>query len=358
VSALDPVIEIAGRRIGSGYPYVIAEMSANHAHDLSRACAIVRAAKDAGADAIKLQTYTPDTMTIDSPAAPFVIQGTPWHGRRLYELYGDAHTPWEWHEPLRREAEKVGLHFFSTPFDTTAVDFLERLGVPAYKIASFELVDIPLLRRVGRTGKPVILSTGMGTLDEIAEGVSVLRSGGCDALALLKCTSAYPAAPDEMHLATIADMRSRFGVPVGVSDHTMDIAVPVSAVACGACIVEKHLTISRSEPGPDSAFSLEPDEFKAMVDAVRAAARALGSVHYGPTAREEGSLVFRRSLFVVRDVARGEAFTADNVRCIRPGFGLHSRHLEEVIGCRAACDIPAGSPLGWAHVDRSVAHAG
>jgi pseudaminic acid synthase len=338
---------INGRQIAPGRPYLIAEMSANHGHDLDRGRAIVRSAASAGAHAIKLQTYTPDTMTIDSAAAPFVIQGTPWHGRRLYELYGDAYTPWEWHAPLKREAESLGLDFFSTPFDESAVDFLEGLDVPAYKVASFELVDLPLLRRIGRTRKPVILSTGMGTLAEIEEAVATLRASGCSELALLKCTSAYPATAEEMHLATIPDLQARFGVPVGLSDHTLDVAVPIAAVALGACIVEKHLTLSRSEAGPDNAFSLEPAEFKAMAEAVATAANALGTVQYGAGPREAGSLVFRRSLFVVRDVAAGEVFSADNVRCIRPGYGLHSRHLDEILGRPAVRAIAAGTPLGW-----------
>jgi N-acetylneuraminate synthase len=351
-------LEIGTRRIGPGQDvYVVAEMSANHNHDLEHALAVVRAAGRAGADAIKLQTYTPDTMTMDSAAAHFVVEGSPWHGRRLYELYAEAHTPWEWHAPLLREAQEVGLDFFSTPFDASAVDYLERLAVPVYKVASFELVDVPLLRRIARTGRPVILSTGMATLDEISEAVSVLREGGCPGIALLKCTSAYPARPDEMDLATIPDLRDRFGLPVGLSDHTMDVAVPVAAVALGACIVEKHLTLSRAEPGPDSAFSLEPHEFKAMVDAVRVAARAIGSVRYGASERERASLAFRRSLFVVQDVAAGERFTPANVRCIRPGFGMHPRHLETVIGRSAARTITAGTPLQWELIDNETADA-
>lgn len=349
---------IAGRAIHRGAPYIIAEMSANHGRDYARAVAIVRAAKAAGADAIKLQTYTPDTMTIDSDLSPFVIQGTPWHGRRLYELYGEASTPWEWHEPLMAEAASLGLHCFSTPFDESAVDYLERLDVPAYKVASFELVDLPLLQRLGRTAKPVIVSTGMGTIDEIREAVSVLQQSGSGPIALLKCTSAYPATPDDMNLLTIPALHREFGVPVGLSDHTLDVAVPVAATALGACIVEKHFTLSRADAGPDSAFSLEPAEFRTMADAVRTAARALGEVRYGATAHEEGSLVFRRSLFVVRDVRRGEPLTAENVRCIRPGMGMHPRHLADVVGRHAACDIAAGSPLSWELIDQPAAHAG
>lgn len=350
---------IDGRSIGRGEPpYVIAEMSANHAHDYSRAVAILRAAKAAGADAVKLQTYTPDTMTIDSSEPPFLIRGTPWDGRRLYELYGDACTPWDWHEPLMREAQRLGLHFFSTPFDDTAVELLERLDVPAYKVASFELVDIPLLQRIARTGKPVIVSTGMGTLDEIREAVTVLRGSRAGAIALLKCTSAYPATPDDMNLLTIPDLERQFDVPVGLSDHTLELAVPVAAVALGACIVEKHFTLSRGEPSPDSAFSLEPPEFRAMVDGVRAAWRALGTARYGPTPHEEGSLVFRRSLFIVRDIARGDLFTPENVRCIRPGFGMHPRHLGEIIGRRATRDVQAGHPVTWDLVETPAAHAG
>jgi N-acetylneuraminate synthase len=367
-------IIINGRRIGPGCPtYIIAEMSANHQQDFDQAVKILEAAKAAGADAIKLQTYTPDTLTIDCDAPYFRISGTLWNGRTLYDLYGEAYTPWEWQPKLKEIAATLGLDLFSTPFDDTAVDFLERLDVPAYKVASFENGDIPLLRRIAQTGKPIILSTGMATLAEIdeavrtiAEGrpktedgketdrdgrsVSGLRSPVSYPLALLKCTSAYPARPEEMHLRTIPHLAAAFGAPVGLSDHTLGIAAPIAAVALGACIVEKHFTLSRSLSGPDSAFSLEPHEFKAMVEAVRSTEKALGSVHYGVSAREAESRVFRRSLFVVQDVQAGEPFTVRNVRSIRPGHGLHPRHLGEVLGRRASQDIPRGTPLSWSHL--------
>lgn len=349
-------IQIAGRRVGPGEPtYVIAELSANHGQDFDQAVAIVRAAKQAGADAVKLQTYTPDTMTIDCDAEPFRIQGTIWEGKNLYRLYEEAYTPWEWQGKLMEVAAELGLHCFSTPFDDTAVDFLETLDVPAYKIASFENVDLPLLRRVARTDKPVIMSTGMATLAEIDEAVRTLREAGAEQVALLKCTSAYPAPPDQMHLRTIAHLSEAFGVPVGLSDHTLDAAVAVAAVALGACVIEKHLTLSRDVPGPDTAFSLEPDEFRATVEAVRVAERAVGEVRYGVSEREVASRAFRRSLFVVEDVRAGELFTARNVRAIRPGRGLHTRHLDEVLGRRAARDIARGTPLSWDLVEGGAA---
>lgn len=341
-------VRLGARIIGPSHPaYVVAELSANHGHRLERALELVRAAKTAGADAIKLQTYTPDTMTIACDAPWFRVEGTIWNGRQLYDLYEEACTPWEWHAPIKALATELGLDWFSTPFDGSAVDYLESLDAPAYKIASFELVDLPLLRRVASTGKPVILSTGMATLAEIEEAVSVLRGAGCDQLILLKCTSAYPATPGEMDLRTIPHLAETFGTPIGLSDHSLETAVTVTAVALGACLIEKHLTMSRSQQGPDSAFSLEPHEFHAMVDAVRCAEQALGRVRYGPSDRERTSLAFRRSLFVVEDLEAGELFTARNVRCIRPGHGLHPRHLPEVLGCAAGRSIRRGTPLSW-----------
>jgi pseudaminic acid synthase len=347
--SITPSISIGRRRIGPGHPvYVIAEMSANHHHDYGQAAALVRAAKEAGADAVKLQTYTPDTMTLNLRTPVFRIgEGTLWAGRNLHDLYGEACTPWEWQPALKQLAEDLGLDCFSTPFDATAVDFLEGMNVPAHKIASFELVDLPLIRRVARTGKPTILSTGMGSLQEIEEAVATFREAGGREIALLKCTSAYPSRPEDMNLRTLADLATRFGVPVGLSDHTLDATVPVAAVALGACIIEKHLTLSRATPGPDSAFSLEPAEFKAMVTATRVAEKALGGVSYGTSEKEEASRVFRRSLFVVEPVKAGETLDDRNVRCIRPGFGLLPRHLPEVLGRRAARDIAAGTPLSW-----------
>lgn len=339
-------IDIVGRRVGPGQScYIVAEMSANHGQNFDQAVQIIRAAKEAGADAIKLQTYTPDTITINCHTEPFRIKGTMWEGRNLYELYGEAYTPWEWQPKLKQVADELGLDCFSTPFDFTAVDFLEKMDVPAHKIASFELVDLSLIRRVACTGKPVIISTGMASLTEIDEAVRAFRDGGGKQLALLKCTSAYPAPPEEMNLRTIPHLAEAFGVPVGLSDHTLGIAVPVAAVALGACIVEKHFTHSRSAPGPDSAFSLEPQEFKQMVDAIRIVEKALGRVSYEQTKSEAASRVFRRSLFVVEDIRTGELFTEQNVRSIRPGHGLSPKYLNDVVGKRAARDIARGTPL-------------
>lgn len=341
--------QIATRRIGPGHPaYIVAELSANHNQSFEQAVRIIHAAKDAGADAVKLQTYTADTITIACDRDYFRIGGgTLWDGRTLYDLYREAYTPWEWQPRLKQVAEGLGLHLFSSPFDATAVDFLEKMDVPAYKLASFELVDIPLIQKMANTGKPLIISTGMATIEEIEEAVAAASAAGASQIALLKCTSAYPASPEEMNLRTIPELARRFGVPIGLSDHTMGIAVPVAAVALGACIIEKHITLSRSLKGPDSAFSLEPEEFKALVDAVRTAERALGTICFGGDAHEAGSRVFRRSLFVVQDVKQGEAFTPENVRSIRPAHGLHTRHWAEVLGKRAARDIERGTPLSW-----------
>jgi len=328
--------------------YVVAEVSANHNQDFEQAVRIIHAAKEAGADAVKLQTYTPDTITIRSDREYFKIGGgTLWDGRTLHDLYGEAYTPWEWQPKLKQVAEDLRLDLFSSPFDATAVDFLEKMNVAAYKVASFELVDIPLIQKMARTGKPLILSTGMATIEEIEEAIQTARQAGASQIALLKCTSAYPAVPDEMNLRTIPELARRFEVPIGLSDHTMGITVPVTAVALGACVVEKHITLSRSLQGPDSAFSLEPEEFEAMVEAVRTAERAMGTIHFGVGAHEESSRVFRRSLFVVQDMKRGESFTADNVRSIRPGHGIHTRHLPQVLGKPAAHDIQRGTPLSW-----------
>ena len=338
---------ISGKSIQPGSPcYIIAEMSANHGQSFEAALELVRASKQAGADAIKLQTYTPDTITIDSRRPEFLIcKGTLWEGRNLYELYGEAYTPWEWQPKLKAEAEKLGMDCFSTPFDDTAVDFLERMNVPAHKIASFELVDTELLKKVAATGKPVIMSTGMATLAEIDEAVRTLREARCTQLALLKCTSAYPSLPEDMNLRTIRHLAEAFHVPVGLSDHTLGIAVPVVAVALGACIIEKHLTLRRSDGGPDAAFSLEPAEFRAMVDAVRIAEKALGKVNYEMSEKEQSSRVFRRSLFVVKDMKAGEEFTRENVRSIRPGHGLPVKELDRVLGRKAIMNLERGTPL-------------
>jgi pseudaminic acid synthase len=343
------MMKIEGRTVGVEFgTYLIAEMSANHGQSFEQAAEIVRAAKDAGADAIKLQTYTPDTITIDCQGETFqTAKGSLWEGRTLYDLYGEAYTPWDWQPKLKKLADGLGLACFSTPFDFTAVDFLEEMDVPAYKIASPELVDLPLIRKVAATKKPVIMSTGMATCEEIEEAIQAFRQVGGTELALLKCTSAYPSPPESMNLRTIPDMAKRFRVPVGLSDHTLGIAVPVAAVSLGACIVEKHLTLSRSTPGPDSAFSLEPPEFKQMVDAIRVAEKALGHVKYGLTEAEQLSRRSRRSLFVVQDVKAGDRLTPDNVRSIRPGYGLPPKHYEEVIGRLAARDMQRGTPLQW-----------
>jgi pseudaminic acid synthase len=341
--------EINGRGVGPGKPvYVIAELSANHGHDYDQAVRIIHTAKESGADAVKLQTYTPDTITIRSHRNYFKVGGgTLWDGRTLHDLYGEAYTPWEWQPKLKQTAEAMGLDLFSSPFDATAVDFLEKMHVPAYKLASFELVDIPLIQKMAQTGKPLIISTGMATLEEIDEALQAARRAGARQIALLKCTSAYPAPPEEMNLRTIPELARKFDLPVGLSDHTMGLAAPVAAVALGACIIEKHITLSRSQRGPDSAFSLEPHEFKAMVEAVRTAERALGEVQWGVGRQEESSRVFRRSLFVVEDVKQGEQFNANNVRSIRPGNGMHTRHLPEVLGKYAAHNIERGTPLSW-----------
>lgn len=344
-------VEIAGRRIGSGEPpYVVAEMSANHGRDFQRAVKILEAAAHAGADAVKLQTYTPESLTIDCQRPCFRIEGTIWAGRTLYDLYAEAAMPWDWQPRLKQVADELGLVLFSTPYDPAAVDFLERMQVPAYKIASFELVDLPLLRRVGQTGKPVILSTGIATLAEIDEAVSTLRRAGGRQAALLKCTSAYPAPVEQMNLRTIPHLAEAFGLPVGLSDHGLEPAVPPAAVACGACIVEKHLTLSRELPSPDSAFSLEPEEFKGMVRTVHAAHAALGRVRYGPTEQEVAGGRLRRSLFAVEDIPAGGPFTVENVRPIRPADGLHPRYLETLLGRPARADIARGTPLDWGHV--------
>ena len=343
---MEATIEIGGRRIGPGYPtYIVAEMSANHNKDFDEAVRILEAAKEAGADAIKLQTYTPDTLTIDCDNEYFRIKDTLWNGRTLYELYSEACTPWEWQPKLKAIADDLDIELFSTAFDSSAIAFLEEMGVQAHKIASFEIVDIPLIEKMARTGKPLIISTGMATLGEIEEAVHAARKAGATQIALLKCTSAYPALPEEMNLRTIPNLMEAFHVPVGLSDHTLDIAVPVAAVALGACIIEKHFTLSRDIPGPDSAFSLEPQEFKEMVDAVRTTEKALGEVRYGASERQASSRVFRRSLFVVKDTAAGEMFTTENVRSIRPGYGLHTRHLEDVLGQYANQEIKRGTPL-------------
>lgn len=344
-----PTARIGTRLVGGGAaPYVIGEVSGNHNGDLDRALAIIDAVAEAGADAVKLQTYTADTMTLPCDEPPFIVGGgTPWDGQRLYDLYEQAATPWEWMEPLFEHARSLGLDVFSTPFDETAIEFLETLDPPAYKVASFELVDHGLLRSIAGTGRSVIVSTGMADESEISEALDVLQSAGAGDTVLLRCNSAYPASPEEMDLRTIPDMQQRWRVPIGLSDHTLTTTAAVAAVALGACVIEKHVTLARSDGGPDAAFSLEPGELAALVTSVREAHGALGTVRYGPSASEAPSTVFRRSLFVVKDVAEGDRFSRDNVRSIRPGNGLPPKEFARVLGRTATRSLQRGTPLAW-----------
>ncbi len=348
------MITIGTRQIGPDQrPYLIAEMSGNHNRSLDRALALVEAAAASGADAIKLQTYTADTMTLNVRAPGFVIEDPEslWNGRQLWELYDEAHTPWAWHEPIMARAASLGLQCFSSPFDETAVDFLERLGVPAYKIASFELTDLPLIRHVARTGKPIIMSTGMATVAEIHEAVETARTAGNDQIILLKCTSTYPATPETTHLSTLAAMRDTFGLTLGLSDHTMGCGVAVASVALGACVIEKHFTLRRADGGVDSAFSMEPEEFARLRTEADRAWQAIGQVTFGGTPAEDRNREFRRSLYVSRDMAAGEAFTKDNLRIIRPGFGLAPKFYAEVLGRIVKADLTAGTPVSWDLLD-------
>jgi len=342
--------QIAGRTVGSKTaPFIIAEMSGNHDGDLDRALAIVDAAAQAGVDALKLQTYTAETMTLDSDQPPFVIEDPKslWHGRSLYELYEEAHTPWDWHKPLLARCSEQGLIGFSTPFDFTAVDFLESLDVPAYKVASFENTDLPLLVRIAKTGKPVIMSTGMASPDELDLSVRTLRQAGCTDLVLLKCTSAYPAPPEAANLKMIPTLQERYQCQVGLSDHTLGIGVAVAAVALGATIVEKHFTLSRADDGVDAAFSMEPAEMAALVQQARLAQLARGEVSWQLSEREQASLAYRRSLWVIRDLAAGDEITADDIRAFRPAGGLMPEHYQTVLGRRVAIDVPRGTPVAW-----------
>ena len=337
---------IAGRPIGPAYPpYVIAEMSGNHNGAIERAFEILAACKVAGADAVKLQTYTADTITIDHDGPGFTISGGLWHGRRLHELYREAHTPWDWHGALFERCRILGLTVFSTPFDATAIDFLETLGAPAYKIASFEIIDLPLIRKAAATGKPMIMSTGMAGLEEIGEAVTAAREAGCRELALLHCVSGYPTPPEDANLATMADMSRRFGVPVGLSDHTLGTAVATAAAALGARVIEKHVTLRRADGGPDSAFSLEPDELAQLCRDTRIGHTAIGTVSYKLEASEAALKVFRRSLYAVAPIKAGEILTERNTRSIRPGYGMAPKRLPEILGRRATRDIAFGTPL-------------
>lgn len=341
-------LKIADRAIGAGHPpYIVAEMSGNHNGDLGRAMALMEAAAAAGADAVKLQTYMADTITIDHDGPGFVIEGGLWDGRSLHDLYQEAHTPWDWHALLFEKGRNLGMAVFSSPFDDTAVDLLEDLEAPAYKIASFEMIDLPLIRRVARTGKPMIVSTGLANKDEIAEAVAAARDAGAEDLIVLHCVSGYPTEPADANLMTMGDLTRAFDIVPGLSDHTHGIAVSVAAVAMGACFIEKHFTLRRADGGPDSAFSLEPEELTELVDGCRTAWSALGRVHYDPKGSEQGNATFRRSLYVVSDIAAGETLCADNVRSIRPGFGLLPKHLPDVLGRRAIRDLKRGDPLAW-----------
>lgn len=339
-------ITLGNRKVGEENPtFIIAEMSANHAGSLSYAKEIIHAAKESGADCIKIQTYTPDTLTIDCYNPYFQITEGTWKGENLYGLYGKAYTPWEWQAELKEEAEKTGIAFFSTPFDKSAVDFLEDMGMEFYKIASFEMVDIPLLEYTASKGKPMIVSTGMGTVEEIEEAKQAIYAQGNEQLILLKCSSAYPANPSEMNLRTILDMKERFDVPVGLSDHSLGSMSAVTAVALGASVVEKHFCISREIENPDASFSMTPKEFEAMVKDIRVTEAALGRIAYGASKQEESSVVFRRSLFAVKDIKTGEVFTEENIRSIRPGYGMKPKYYHEILGKRATRDVKRGEPL-------------
>jgi len=341
-------MKIGNRLLGPGQrPFVVAEMSGNHNQSLERALAIVDAAARAGADAVKIQTYTADTMTLDLDAFRIDDADSLWRGKRLYQLYDEAHTPWDWHAPIFERCRAHGMVGFSSPFDATAVDFLESLGVPCYKIASFENTDLPLIRKAAATGKPLIISTGMASEQELRESVDAARQAGCRDLILLKCTSTYPASCDNTHLRTIPDLAQRFSCLAGLSDHTAGIGAAVASVALGAVLIEKHFTLRRADGGVDSAFSLEPEELRALMVESGRAWEALGEVHYGATAAEEKSLAYRRSLYVVADMQRGEVLTADNLRAIRPGHGLPPRFYEEVLGKPVARAVKRGTPLSW-----------
>lgn len=348
-------IKIGNRYIGEGCPvYMIAEMSANHAGSIERAREIIHAAKESGADCIKIQTYTPDTLTIDCSNEYFQVQNGTWEGENLYSLYGKAYTPWEWQAALKEEAERVGIDFLSTPFDRTSVDFLEGLGLEFYKIASFEMVDLPLVEYVASKGKPVIMSTGMATLEEIREAVETVYKTGNRQLILLRCSSVYPADPALMNLRTIQDMRDRFQIPVGLSDHSLGSLSAVSSVALGAAVIEKHFCISREIENPDASFSMTPREYSDMVRDVRAAQAALGQVSYGVSRQEESSVVFRRSVFAVKDIRAGEELTEDNTRIIRPGYGLKPKYYKDILGMRAGRELKRGTPVSFGALEKGA----
>ncbi|MCD6584208.1 MAG: pseudaminic acid synthase [Desulfobacteraceae bacterium] len=344
-----PYIQIGSRKIGAGFPvYIIAELSANHRQDFGEAEKLVRAAKASGADAIKLQTYTADTLTIDCQAECFIQpQGSLWQGRTLYDLYQEGSMPWEWQPKLKELADDLEIDLFSTAFDPTAVDFLEQMAVPAYKLASFEIVDLPLIKKIAATGKPIIMSTGMATLREIDEAVNTARSTGASQIALLKCTSAYPAKASDMNLKTISQLSKTFNLPAGLSDHSEGVTIPIAAVAVGATIIEKHFTLSRKNESLDSAFSLEPQEFKEMVKAVRLTEQALGQVCFGPANEERENVNFRRSLFIVKDMKEGDVLTPENFRSIRPGGGISPKYYDLLLGKRVKKNVCEGTALTW-----------
>ena len=344
-------IQIGKNYIGQGHPtYIVAEMSANHNMDFGRAKAIIKAAAQAGADAIKIQTYTPDTITIESDKPAFRTKGI-WEGRTLYELYGKAYTPWEWQEELQTYAHACGIDFFSSPFDLTAVDFLENLHVPAYKVASFEINDIPFIRKIAKTGKPIIMSTGIAYLEDIDLAVRTCLEEGNDQVILLKCISSYPAPYENMNLNVIPNMKDTFDCICGLSDHSMGTEIAVAAVALGAKVIEKHFTLCRADGGEDSQFSMEPQEFKSMVQQIRNVEKALGTVTYALNDAQIDSRIYSRSLFVVKDIKQGEVFTPENVRSIRPGIGMHTKHWDEILGKHARCDIEKGTPMDWKYVE-------
>lgn len=349
---MKPFITIDGRQIGPDFPpYIIAELSANHNGDIYRAFQIMEEAKKAGADAIKLQTYTHETITMDCDSEEFQIHGGLWDGQSLYELYKGAHMPWEWHKPLFKKAKELGITIFSSPFDFTAVDLLEELDAPAYKIASFEVIDLPLIKRVAQTGKPMIISTGMANEEEIAEAIKTAKDNGCQELVVLHCVSGYPAPAEQYNLRTIVDIAHRFDVLSGLSDHTIDNATAVTSVALGACLIEKHVTMDRNGGGADDSFSLEPAELKALCQDTKTAWQALGHVSYERTEAEKGNVKFRRSLYVVKDIKAGEMLTPDNVRSIRPGFGLAPKHYEEVLGRKVTQTLSRGTALSFGMIE-------
>jgi len=345
---MSETIQFGDRLVGKNKPaYIIAEMSANHAGSKDRALEIISTAKDAGADCVKVQTYTPETMTLDSDKKWFKIDKGTWEGENLFSLYQKAYTPWGWQEELKNEAEKIGIDFFSTPYENTAVDFLEDLGVEFYKVASFSITNLPFLKYLAQKGKPIIMSTGMATLAEIDEAVRTIREAGNDQLALLNCSSAYPSIADDMNLKNIKNLEETFGVPVGLSDHSLGSVAAVTSVAMGAKIIEKHFCMSREIENPDSSFSMEPDEFKKMVDDIRAAERAIGKIDYSISEKEKNSRIFRRSIFAVKDIKEGEELTEENIKIIRPGYGLKPKHWDNVLGTKAIKDIEKGTPLSF-----------